>query len=181
MPDIAPVDINNPGNAAELLDAVKSKMGRVPNIFATMAHSPAALNAYLSMGAALGDSSLSARLREQIALTVAGTNGCDYCASAHTAIAKSLGVDNDEAARNLTAKSDSEKVTAILEFARDIVEKRAWFDDNASRLNALRNSGVSDAEIVEIIAVVAQNIFTNYFNHIAGTDVDFPHVASRQE
>ena len=41
----------------------------------------------------------------------------------------------------------------------------------------LVQAGYSDAEITEIVSHVALNIFTNYFNHVARTEVDFPKVA----
>lgn len=176
MPNIAPIDLNNPGEAADAVAAVKQKLGSVPNILATMAQSPAALQAYLAFGGALEGAALSAKLREQIALTVAGVNACDYCASAHTFIAKSLGVSADEAGANLSGQAADPKTAAILAFAGEAVRNRATFTDNTAALNELRSAGVSDAEIVEIVAVIAVNVFTNYFNHLAGTEVDFPFV-----
>ena len=119
------------------------------------------------------------QLREQIALAVAGVNQCDYCASAHTFIAKALGVGSTEAARNLAAGSLEPKTALILRFAADVAENRAVFADNAAELDKLRQAGVTDGEIVEIIANVALNTFTNYFNHIAGTKIDFPAVDSK--
>lgn len=178
MSNIAPIDLNNPGDAADVVATVKNKLGTVPNIFATMAHSPAALQAYLAFGGALEGAALSAKLREQIALTVAGVNTCDYCASAHTFIAKSLGVSADEAGDNLVGRASDPKTAAILRFAGEAVRNRATFADSAAALDELRSAGVSEAEIVEIIAVIAINIFTNYFNHLAGTEVDFPFVDS---
>ena len=181
MPNIAPIDTNRPGDAAGVIDAVKSKLGTVPNILATMAQSPAVLEAYLAFGGALDKSSLGAKVREQIALTVAGINECDYCASAHTFIASGVGVDAAEANENLVGRATDAKADAILRFAADVVRNRATFADTATRLNQLRNAGVTDAEIVEIIAVIAINIFTNYFNHVVETEVDFPYVNSKVE
>lgn len=179
MQYINPIDTNNPGPAAEVLDTVKKSIGSVPNIFATLANSPAALESYLAFGGALDSGHLSKALREKIALTVAGANECDYCASAHTFIAKSLGVDATETARNIVADSNDAKTAVILNFAADIVRDRAVFANNKAKLDELRHAGVTEAEIVEIIATVALNIFTNYFNHIAGTEVDFPAVDSK--
>ena len=179
MQYISRIDANAPGPASETLAAVKKKLGAVPNIFATLANSPAALESYLAFTAALDKGLLSKALREQIALAVAGANECDYCASAHTFIAKSLGVDAVEAARNLAAESAKPKTAVILEFVADVVNNRALLADNAGALDDLRHAGVTDAEIVEIIANIAVNIFTNYFNHVAGTDIDFPAVDSK--
>lgn len=172
MPRIQPINPDDAqGKAAEMLEGVKKKMGRVPNIFATMANSPAVLDAYLGFSQAMAGSSIRAALREQIALTVAGASGCDYCASAHNMIAGNLGVKEDERQTNLQGESADEKTAAALHFARKIVDNRGWLDDE--ELDRVRQAGYSDAEILEIVAAVAMNLFSNYFNHIAQTDVDF--------
>lgn len=172
MPRIQPVTSANAQPAAQaLLDAVKSKIGMIPNIYATAAHSPAALKALLGMGETLGGGVLGAAVREQIALATAGINSCGYCASAHTAIGAGLKLETDEMARNLRGEASDPKVQAILTFARAIVEKRGFAGDD---LEAARSAGLSDEEIVETLGVVVQNIFTNYINHLAGTEIDFP-------
>lgn len=176
MPRLNPVDpATAPPAAAEILADVKKTIGMVPNIMATMAHSPASLKAYLDFGGTLGGASLSGKVREQIAVTVAGANGCEYCASAHTLLGKKQGVGDDEIARNLDADSSDPKTKAALAFSRALVVKRGWASDED--LQAVRAAGYTDAEIVEIIATVAINTFTNYFNHIAQTENDFPAVA----
>ena len=173
MPRIQPIDPNQAqGKAAPLLEGVRKKLGRVPNIFATMAKSPAVLEAYLGFGRAMNSASLSGALREQIALTVAGANGCRYCASAHNAVAEMLGVAADERQVNLNAESGDAKTRAALHFARKIVENRGWVND--ADVQAVRDAGYDDAAILEIIAATTINIFTNYFNHIVETEVDFP-------
>ncbi len=179
MSNIQPLAAGNAGPADEVLQAVKQKIGVVPNIYATMAHSPATLKGFLGFGEALAGGVLPASIREQIALTVAGENGCDYCASAHTAIARGTGVSAEEAELNLDGKSSDQRVAAILEFARLVVEKRGSLDEG--ELDQLRASGISDEEVVEIIAAVAVNLFTNYFNHIAGTQIDFPIVRTGRD
>jgi len=126
---------------------------------------------------ALGSTSLSPALRESIALTVAGLNGCDYCASAHTKIGMGAGLSEGEAAHNLNAKSEDAKTQAALNFAALIVEQRGNVNDND--VQAVKEAGYSDGEVLEIVAVVAFNIFTNYFNHVVETDVDFPHVSTQ--
>ncbi len=179
MQFIAPLIPNLAGPATESLDAVRKKLGTVPNIFTTLANSSATLEAYLAFSGALDNGLLSKALREQIALAVAGANECDYCASAHTFIAKSLGVESGEAMRNLGAESADPKTTVILKFVSDVVRNRAVLSDNSAALDELRHVGVTEAEIVEIIANVSLNIFTNYFNHLAGTEIDFPLVDSK--
>ena len=175
MPRIDPIDpAQAQGKAKTLLDGIQKSMGRTPNLLATMAHSPAALEAYLGLGRALAGASLSARIREQIAVAVSAANGCDYCTAAHTAAGRKLGVADDELAAALTSASADPKVQAALRFARRIVEARGWVGDDD--LQAVREAGYGDGEIAEIIATVAATTFSNYFNHVAQTEVDFPRV-----
>lgn len=163
------------GKAKELLDGVKAKIGMVPNLMRTFANSPAALEGYLNFSGALSGGALDAKLREQIALTVADANACEYCLSAHTAIGKMVGLNENELVASRHAGSSNAKVDAALKFAHQIVVKRGEVLD--SEMQAVRAAGYNDGEITEIVANVALNIFTNYFNHIAQTVVDFPKVS----
>ena len=177
MPRIAPVNPNTAtGRAKELLDGVQAALGATPNLLRTMAQSPAVLDAYLGLSKALSTGVLSAALREQIALTVAGENHCDYCASAHTLLGRNAGVAEDELAANLHGRSSDPHTQAILTLAQAIVAKRGFVSD--SDIADARRAGVSDAEITEVVAAVAANTFSNYFNHVAQTEVDFPHVSA---
>jgi uncharacterized peroxidase-related enzyme len=165
-----------PTRSQPMLEAVGKKLGMVPNLFKTFAHSPAVLQYYLAGGEALATGTLSSALREQIALATAGANTCDYCASAHTLMGKGAGLSAAEMSANLRGHSDDAKTQAALSFARAIVDERGQVSD--SQLQAVRAAGYGDAEVVEIVANVVANIFTNYFNHIAGTVIDFPVVRS---
>ena len=157
---------------AQILSAIKDKIGMIPNLYATMAHSPAALSAALAFGDAMGTSTLSPQVKEQLALAIAGANSCDYCASAHTAIGKMTGVDAEELSKNLGGNASDPKVQALLTFATTVVKTRGDVSD--VDISEARAAGVTDAEIVEVVASVAINTFTNYFNHIAQTKIDFP-------
>jgi uncharacterized peroxidase-related enzyme len=160
------------GATKELLNAVEKKLGVVPNMMRTMALSPAVLDGYLQFSGALAKSSLSAKVREQIALAVGEVNSCEYCLAAHTTIGGKLGLAASEvdAARHGVAKDP--KVAAILAFARELVLRRGEVKD--ADLRVVRQAGVSDPEIAEIVASVALNVFTNWFNHVADPVVDFP-------
>ncbi|NGZ94735.1 MAG: peroxidase [Nitrospira sp. WS110] len=173
MPRIQPLDPEaaHP-KAAELLTGIHRQLGVMPNIFRTLAHAPAALSAYLNFAKSLGSGTLSAATREQIALAVAGTNRCGYCASAHTAMARQTGVSAEELGRNLNAKSEDPRTQAVLTFVNRIVSSRGNVTD--TDLAQVRAAGLSDGEVVEIIANIAVNIFTNYLNLVASTEVDFP-------
>ncbi len=159
------------GKAKQLLDGVNAKLGFVPNMMATMASSPAVLEGYLNLSGALG-MTLNAKLREQIALTVAEINGCRYCASAHSAIGKMSGLDDHSIEDARLASSHDPKTDAALKFAKALVISRGKVSD--AEFQTVAAAGYSEKEIAEIVAHVALNVFTNYFNETAGTVVDFP-------
>lgn len=160
------------GKTKELLEGIKGKLGMVPNIMATMANSNAVLQAYLNFSEALSQGELPDKLREQIALTVAETNSCKYCLSAHTAIGKMVGLSDEEIEDSRRASSTDSKAEAVLKFSKIMVEKRG--NVNSTDIDHLRKEGFSDSDITEIVANIALNLFTNYFNHVADTEIDFP-------
>ena len=162
------------GKAKQLLDAVQAKLGITPNLMKTLASAPAALEAYLNFGNALGTGALSAKFREQIAIAVAQANSCEYCLSAHSAIGKMVGLTPEEIAASREAHAQDTKRDVGLRFAQSIVVQRGEVSD--AILASVRQAGYTDGEITEIVANVAVNIFTNYFNHVAQTEVDFPRV-----
>lgn len=161
--------------AKELLAAAEKKIGRVPNMLRPLANSAAALDAYLTLSETLSGGTLSPELREHIALTMAGANACVYCASAHTAIGRSLSIDEDELAQSLAGRSGDPRTAATLDLVRSILEHRGAVDDNA--LDRVRDEGLTNGEIVEIVAHVALNVFTNYLNRLVEPEIDFPVVA----
>ena len=115
-----------------------------------------------------GSGALSAHLREQIALTVGQANECGYCIAAHSAIGQKVGLSVAELAQ---ARHDH-KGTEALSFALKLVDQRGRVTD--ADVDHVRRAGYSDGEINEIVANVALSIFTNYFNHGAETEIDFP-------
>lgn len=173
MPRIQPIDPDTcPTEAADLLEVVRQNLGIVPNIVGAMAQSVAAAKAYLGFSQALAGGTLPTRLREQIALVVGETNSCRYCVSAHTALAKQAGLAEQEALDARQARASNPKETAALGFAQRIVTDRGMVTDGD--VERVREAGYTDGQIVELVAAVALNLFTNYFNHVAGTEVDFP-------
>lgn len=173
MQRIQPV---NPESAPEaskpLLAAVHKKLGRIPNLMGTLAQAPAALASYLALSESLSAGLFHAKERERIALAVAQANQCDYCLAAHTAIGKSVGLTSDETNQARAGTAEDPKQAALVVFARLLTEQRGVVADNA--LRAFRSAGWSDAHAVEVVAHVALNTLTNYLNHLAGTEVDFP-------
>jgi AhpD family alkylhydroperoxidase len=173
MPRINPIDPSlATGETATHLASVHRMLGGTPNLFTTAAHSPAALGALVSLFTYAGRTSIDARRGEQIAIAIAQRNGCGYCLSAHTALGVLHGVDPAalEAARS--GSSSEPKTAALLSLAVAINQSRGHLDD--ATLDAARRAGITDAQIVEVVFLVALNVFTNYLNSVAGTTIDFP-------
>ena len=155
-----------------ILDAVHKQLGVVPNMFRLIALSPAALQGFAANNGALGKA-LDVKTRERIALAVAQVNGCDYCLSAHTYLGLNLAkITPEEIALNRQGESGDAKADAAVRLAVKLARERGRVD--AADIETVRSAGFSDAQIVEIVAVVAENIFTNMLNVMAGTDIDFP-------
>ncbi len=169
-PAIAPESVVR--KAKVLLDAVKSKLGMVPNIARAMANSPAALDGYLSLSGALSQGEFSPPLREQIALAVGQANGCHYCLAAHSAVGKMVGLTAEQIKDSRRGTAVDPRSDAVVRLARRVVDQRGLVTD--SDLAIARQAGLHDSAITEVVANVALNIFANYFNHVAGTDIDFP-------
>ncbi len=162
------------GKAKELLGRVQRSLGVTPNMMRAMAASPAVLDAYLTFSGALAKGSLGPAVREQIALLAAAENACDYCAAAHTVLGARAGLGDDDLRAGLTGQASDPKVQAALEFARAVVREKGFVSD--AELQAVRAAGYDDGQIGEIVANVALNVFTNYFNSVGETELDFPAV-----
>ena len=168
-----------PAAAQPALHAAQRQMGMVTNLYKVIANSPAALEGYLGLNAALSKGTLDAKTRERIALAVAEVNGCGYCLSAHTYIGKHLAkLDDAEITANRSGASNDIKADAAVRFAVSVVRQRGHVSD--SELAAVKAAGYGDAEVVEIVLHVALNTLTNYVNEVAGTEIDFPVVTLRK-
>ena len=143
-----------------------------------MAQSPAVLDGYMALSVALIKGRLGKRLGEELALTLAGTNRCDYCASAHGATGKLAGLTEVDVAAALKGKAEDAREAAALKFASAVVEKRGRIDD--ADFKAVTDAGFTPGEVSEIVAHVVVNIFTNYFNNVARTEIDPPWANQRK-
>lgn len=169
----------SPTASQPLLEAVKKQLGSVPNLFRMVGNTPAGLEGYLGLNAALGKGALDLKTRNRIALTVAQENGCDYCLSAHTYLGRTMArLDDGEMALNRDATSSDPKAAAAVRFAAQVVRARGHIAD--TDLADVKAAGFGDAEILEIVLHVALNTLTNYVNTVAGTDIDFPVVSARR-
>lgn len=175
---MARVQIVNPqtatGDAKTLLDAVQSQLGITPNFIRVLANSPKALEGFLGLYGALGSISLDKPTQERIALAIAEGNGCQYCVSAHTAIGRGAGLSNEEMTLNRQGTSNDAKASAIVAFAKALNANLG--EITTGEFDAARGAGLSDAEIVEVITVVALNIFTNILGKATRVEIDFPKV-----
>ncbi|WP_363351421.1 peroxidase-related enzyme [Methylocystis echinoides] len=175
MARIAVIDPNSAtGEAKALLGAVQASLGVVPNFIRVLANSPAALNAFLGIHHIAGAGLLDPKTRERIALAVAEQNACQYCVSAHTAIGRKAGLDNQEMLANRVGRSSDAKAEAALAFARALVEHSGQV--SKAEFDAVRAAGHSDGEVVEIITHVAMNIFTNLLGKSTQIEIDFPQI-----
>ncbi|TWU20482.1 Alkyl hydroperoxide reductase AhpD [Novipirellula galeiformis] len=163
------------GPLKETYDELTSQMGKVVNIFQGMANSPAALKAYLSMTAALAEGELSPQDREVIYLAVSEQNGCHYCVSAHTMLAKNVGLSNEETLAARRFLSSDEKLNALLEFVQKVIASRGFVSDE--ELEAVQAAGYTDGQIAEAIGYIGLATFSNLFNHVHDTPLDFPAAA----
>lgn len=172
IPTPATID-TAPEASRPLLEQVKKQLGSAPNMFRLEAQSPAALEGHLGLSGALAKGRLPAATRERIALAIAEFNGCGYCLSAHTYVAGNLvKLPPEEIAANRAGGSTDAKANAAVVFARKVAELRGHVAD--ADLAAVRAAGYDEAQIVEIVQHVALNVWTNYLNEVARTEIDFP-------
>ena len=169
-----------PQASQDMLEAVKKQLGVVPNLFRMVSMSPAALEGYLSLSGALGKGKLPAPTRERVALAVAELNGCSYCLSAHTYLGKNLAkLDDSEISANRNGASKDPKADAAVRFAAKVVRERGHLQ--AEDIEAVKQAGYDDGQILEIVLHVALNTWTNYINEIGQTEIDFPVVRPNEK
>lgn len=164
-----------PAAAQEGLQGLKEQFGKVLNIHGEMAHSPALLASYLGIQSALAEhGSFDARTREAIALVVGATNDCGYCQAAHTGGARAAGWDEGQT-KQLRAGSPVDPdggLDALLAVARQMVSSTGYVEEDVWQ--AALDAGWSTEELGELVPHVMVNMFTNYFNHYARTELDLP-------
>ncbi len=175
---MARVQVVNPqtatGEAKGLLDAVQAQLGVTPNFIRVLANSPKALEGFLGLYGALGKASVDKATQERIALAIAEGNGCQYCVSAHTAIGRGAGLSNEEMVLNRQGTSSDTKAAAIVTFAKALNANLGQV--TPAEFEAARKGGLTDGEVVEVISVVALNIFTNILGKATLVEIDFPKV-----
>jgi uncharacterized peroxidase-related enzyme len=160
------------GRVRELYDGLTKTIGAVPNIYRSVANSPAALDVLLGMGAKLREGGLSGAETEAVKLVVAQTYGCLYCLAAHTMVGRKAGLSLEDTLAIRRGTIGEPKLAALVRFVGTAIEPAGRITDEA--LQAIRAAGFSDAQITEVLMVLAQTVFTTLFNRVNQTEVDFP-------
>lgn len=172
------INLVSPANATDeqqqLFSAIEAQLGQVPNFLKVFANSPSALRAFLGLFSIAGEGSLEPQTRERIALAIAQKNSCQYCLSAHTALAGGAGLDAEEIAVNRAGSSQDDKAAVAVRFATALNEHNGEVTNQ--ELDQMRDAGYSDAEIVEVITHVGLNIMTNILGKASRVEIDFPTV-----
>ncbi|SDD51745.1 uncharacterized peroxidase-related enzyme [Cupriavidus sp. YR651] len=163
-----------PAGSAAALGQIQAAFGTTPNMFRAVANSPVALQSMWGSFGALGGGVIPAQLGEKIAVAIADRNRCEYCLAAHTALGRKAGASAEAMAAAQAGRSDDPKTAAAITFALKVVNNRGQLGE--SDVAQLRAVGFGDEEIVEILAHVALNLFTNYVNVAFHVPVDFPGV-----
>jgi len=163
---------NAPEASRETLEQLGKRMGKVLNIHAGMAHSPVVIAAYAGISTAIREhGTLDARTRETIALAVANENGCAYCQSAHTLSGKAAGLTEEQTVAIRQDRIDfDDRLASLASVVREAARNTGSVVD-ATWQQAL-DVGWTEEQLSETYAHVALNLFTNYFNHYAGTELD---------
>lgn len=164
------------GATAEVFEQIRKVAGGVPNTFAAIgALNPAALQAVLNADGVLAHGTLSKQDQETIKLVVSTVAGCDYCVAAHSVLGKMTGLKSEVLAqlRSGGATGDAKR-DALASFVRTLTKTSGTVTE--VEFLAIKDAGYTDAQLVDISLAIAVTAFTNVFNRINDTDVDFPAV-----
>lgn len=155
-----------------LLDSIRKKRGKIANIYLMVAKSPNTLKTFLTLSDNLKRGEFTDKEREAIDLAVAEQNMCEYCLAAHTILAKLAGFSDEETMALRRTTINDNKLQSLTALAKEIVKTQGQPDQEF--IDRFLQSGYSESSLIELIAVISKAIFTNYLNHIAGTEIDFP-------
>ncbi|SHM16168.1 carboxymuconolactone decarboxylase family protein [Rhodanobacter sp. OK091] len=163
-----------PAASQPTLDAFTRNIGFTPNMMATFAASPIAFNAWATLLGSLSKT-LDVKTRDSIGLAVSEVNGCNYCLTVHSFTAEHMAkLPEDEIILARQGHANDPKRDAAVRFARKVIETRGKVDD--ADVKAVRDAGYTEANLIEIIALVAMYSLTNFFNNVFDPEQDFPAV-----
>jgi uncharacterized peroxidase-related enzyme len=165
------------GPSGQVYAQIKKAIGSVPNTFAAIAaHGPAALKVVLAADTVVAAGTLTKRDQEVIKLVISAAGGCDYCVAAHNHMARLAGVKAEVLKQIREGQpTDNAKRDALVRFVRKLAQSSGTVSDED--FAAIKAAGYSDAQLVEISLAFATTVFTNVFNRINDTEIDFPAVA----
>jgi len=155
-----------------MFDAMQKRMGKLPNLYATMGYSSHALKAFLDLDATLSSGVFNGKQREAIALVVSEVNHCAYCLAGHTLAAIRNGLTSNETIVIRKGTSADEKMNAIVQLAKSITETQGHPEEKY--IEQFFNEGFDEGALMELIGFVVVRIFTNYVFAITEIPVDFP-------
>jgi uncharacterized peroxidase-related enzyme len=158
-----------PANQA-IFDNLNKALGFVPNLYAAIGHSANGLGRYLAYQNA--KTSLSNKEKEAVNLIVSQINGCVYCQSAHTVIAKMNGFSDEQVLDIRLGSSDDAKTNALVKLAASITKNKGRAD--AATVDAFFAQGYTDEHLVDVILQVSEKIAMNYLHNLTQVPVDFP-------
>lgn len=159
----------SPGSQAAF-DTLKSALGMVPNLYATIAYSENGLSRYLAFQGA--KTSLSNKEKEAVNLVVSEINECRYCQSAHTVLGKMNGFSESEIIDIRSGKSANSRLDALVKIAEDITLRKGKV--SPTRLEAFYAAGYTNGNLVDVILQVSDKIAMNYLHNLTQVPIDFP-------
>lgn len=160
----------------QLFEGIEKAVGILPNIYAVIGHSANALGSYLGFSEAQKNGSFNAKEREAIFLAVSEENGCNYCLSAHTAIAKMSGFSEDETLELRAGTIEDKKLNVLTNLSKSIIANRGRADENF--VKEFYEAGYDEKALVDLVALVVDKTFTNYIGRLARPEIDFPKAQS---
>jgi len=160
------------GQTKELYEAIKHAVGGVPNIYQGVGNSAAALDGVLHLGAVLGKGHLAAAEIEAVKLAVSEAYGCTYCLAVHTLLGKKAGLTDEQTIGIRRGTPQQPKLAALVEFVNTAIQPKGRISDDD--LRAVKAAGYSDAQVTEALLAIGQTVFTNLFNRVHQTPLDFP-------
>ena len=155
-----------------MFDTIKKEKGVLPNIYAFIGSSPNALSNFMSFENSLSKSTFSAKEQEAIFLAVSSINGCKYCQSAHTYIAKMHGFTEEETVQIRNGSYADGKIGAITKLAADI--QRTHGKPAKELIENFFAQGYNEKGLADLLSVMIFIIMPNYLNNITEIAIDFP-------
>ena len=156
----------------ELFTAIKSKIGKIPNLYAAMGVSDKLLGGYLAFVETLKSGEFTGKEYEAIALITSEINQCEYCVSAHTTLGKMQGFNESETLEIRENNVLENKLNALVKLSSEIITKGGTPSDGTIREFLL--AGYSQAAFAELIAIVSLTTITNTIHHNGNFAIDFP-------